>query len=82
MPKCGLIVALGVAAAMCGSVDAATDTDLERLLSCNDSAAIATAPDSLRPVLQSLPGVSCERKSNTDGEMLECLTAKPVTAFG
>lgn len=57
-------------------------TDLTRLLSCNDWAVIATEPELLRPTLQSLPGVTCERKVSPDGEMLECRTQQPVTAFG
>ncbi|MEO6065285.1 MAG: hypothetical protein ABIP49_05855 [Lysobacterales bacterium] len=57
-------------------------TDLARVLSCNDWAFIATEPELLRPALQSLPGVTCERTFSRDGEMLECLSQRPVTAFG
>ncbi len=57
-------------------------TDLRRVLSCDDWAAIAMAPELLRPTLLALPGVRCERKLSRDGEMLECRTVTPVTAFG
>lgn len=57
-------------------------TDLTSILSCNDWAFIATAPELLRPTLQSIPGVTCERKISRDGEMLECRSQQPDTAFG
>lgn len=64
------------------SVSTLAATDLERVLSCNDWAIIATQPERLRATLQSMPGVSCESKISRDGEMLECRSEKPVTAFG
>ena len=57
-------------------------TDLAQVLSCSDWALIATEPELLRTTLGSLPGVTCERKVSRDGEMLECRTDQPVTAFG